>query len=152
MEARLLQQTFMGIAHMTRMKSDRESFKQNFWSCSPEKMGFGQVEPTQKHRLGFVFHFQKPLGMPQIGVLRINRPEIKDAQKSHCDLQHVFSFHNDLLLRKLLPFLCQAIVSMRSKFSGGSRESPNDNTGECSSTLEHARVIVQRRESPIRRP
>jgi hypothetical protein len=29
MEARLLQQTFMGIAHMTRMTSDRWPFKQN---------------------------------------------------------------------------------------------------------------------------
>jgi len=55
MEARLLQQTFMGIAHVTRMKSDRESFKQNFWSCSPEKMGFGRVVGNRTGPISFRF-------------------------------------------------------------------------------------------------
>ena len=35
--------------------------------------------------------------MRQIAVQRINRGGIKEAQKSHGDLQHAFAFHDDLL-------------------------------------------------------
>jgi hypothetical protein len=66
MEVRLLQQTFMGMAHMTRMKSDRHVFKQpstlrtvlptGFEQSSLDRGGVGLLRPS----LGIHSHHDEP--------------------------------------------------------------------------------------------
>jgi hypothetical protein len=69
-------------------------------SGSHEEKGAERDKPTKKHGLAFVFHLQKPAGMPQIVVQRISYAEIKEAQEYYGDLQHAFAFHDDLLSAK----------------------------------------------------
>ena len=68
--------------------------------CSDQQKGAERNEEAKKHRLGFIVYFQKLLGVPKIGIERIDQGDEQKPQHNQEDLQRAFAQRVDLFVER----------------------------------------------------